>query len=173
MFGEAFSAEIGTSLSADSPSSVASSTSGINMTTFSHKWTVGEDDDGSTTEISDVIFSKYVFSAVKRSFITMDIFSPGSRELSPEGIEEIEKLKVWLKYQKASTNKDKLKRIVRQHVPPTCRPRLWQETSGGSSFMSRVPNLYQETCQKLFGKGNTNYNVLTNYNVPHTITNKV
>ena len=73
--------------------------------------------------------------------------------MSAEQWQEEDELNSWLKHNKASLNSTKLKSIVRRHVPPNVRARLWQEVSGGSSFMSKVPNLYHDTCQKLFGTG--------------------
>ncbi len=150
MFGEAFAAELG----AEKRHSAASSTSEIRMTTLNPKWTVGEDepDDGGYEETDDnIIFSRYVFNAVKRSFLSLDVFRRDiNRELSAEDEENVN---FWKKYKKAAAKTSKLKNYVRQHVPATFRPRMWQDISGGSSFMSRLPNIYQETCLKLFGKG--------------------
>ncbi len=149
MFGEAFAAELGTELA----QSAASSVSGLNMATLNPQWTVGgEEEDGKYEEADDnIIFSRYVFPAVKRSFLSLDVFQRDNRRELTE--EDSETLNFWVKFQKASTNQTKLKKYVRKHVPAPVRARLWQELSGGSNFMSKLPNIYQETCVKLFGKG--------------------
>ena len=120
-------------------------------------WTVGESEameDVQEEETDDgIVFSKWVFSAVKSSFLSMDVFKTGDRHLTDEHKEDEKDIDLWLKYKIASTSDKKLKKIVRRRVPPTVRARLWQEVSGGTTLMSRTPNLYQETSEKVFGKG--------------------
>eukprot|EP00795_Rhopilema_esculentum_P012152 gene12152-2761_t len=147
MFGEAFAAELG----GEDGSSKATS---INMGGLGANWTVGGDDSEFRASESeeDAIFSKYVFPAVKSSFMELDVFHSKHRSMTQEQWDEEDELNLWLKHHKASLNSSKLKSVVRRHIPPPVRARLWHEISGGSRFMSKVPNLYHDTCEKLFGK---------------------
>ena len=86
-------------------------------------------------------------------FLELDVFHTHHRSMTQEQWVEEDELFLWLKHNKASLNSTKLKSIIRRHIPPSIRARLWQEVSGGSRFISRVPNLYHDTCEKLFGKG--------------------
>ena len=83
----------------------------------------------------------------------LGVFHSKHRSMTQEQWDEEDELNLWLKHHKASLNSSKLKSVIRRHIPPPVRARLWHEISGGSRFMSRVPNLYHDTCEKLFGKG--------------------
>eukprot|EP00794_Sanderia_malayensis_P005611 gene5611-6301_t len=151
MFGEAFAAELGVE---PGHSAASSMSAGINMHSINpNQWTVGADNDGPEYEETDdnIIFSKYVFHAVKRSFLSLGVFHHHEVELNEE---DRDAKNFWVKFHKVSASESKLKKYVRKHVPATVRSRLWQEVSGGSSIMSKLPNLYHETCVKLFGKDN-------------------
>ena len=101
----------------------------------------------------DLISKSFFHFFALGSFLELDVFRTRHRSMTQEQWDEEDELFLWLKHNKASLNSTKLKSIIRRHIPPAVRARLWQEVSGGTRFMSRVPNLYHDTCEKLFGKG--------------------